>query len=96
MRTLRAGAAYLVWMICAVAALVLAGAALLVGLRVDESHQWWGRVVDAAEVLDLPVVGRGSDLLGGVTEPVLGWGLAALAWLLVGRVLVALIRPRSA
>lgn len=95
----RAVAAHVVWFCCAVTALLLAAAALLVGLRVDEESAA-GLPVRWARAVDLPYVSDGGGLGGGllvdpVHQVVAAWALAAVVWLFVGAVLVRVLRPRN-
>lgn len=93
----RSASAVLVWTVCAGAALVMALATLLVALRVDEASRGFGDLVRLADVLDLGLLERGRGLVGDPSlDVVLPWGLTAATWLLVGRLLVALlVRRRS-
>lgn len=89
------GASVLVWVLSSLAALVMASAALLVSLRVDEGSRGFGDVVRLADVLDLGLLERSRGLVSDpVLDVVLPWGLTALAWLVVGRLLVALLQGR--
>ena len=83
--------AVVVWGLCALAALVMAVAALLVALRVDEESRGFGDVVRLADVLDLGLLERGRGLVSDpVLDVVLPWGITAVLWLVVGRLGVAL------
>lgn len=95
----RSAAARVVWFCCAAVALLLAVAALLVGLRVDEQSRA-GLPVRWAEFVDLPYVSRGAEVLGRVfddpvQQTVGGWALAAMVWLCIGGAMVFLLRPRN-
>lgn len=93
----RSVAARVVWACCATVALLLAVAALLVGLRVDEQSAV-GAPARWAEFVDLPYVARGGSFDGvlatGTAQTIGAWSLAAVAWLLLGALLILLVRPR--
>ena len=93
--------AQLVWLACVIAALFLAVGALLIALgdSVNRSNDLVQFVLDTADKLDLGVF----DLDDGVfsfqgrnaetKDALLNWGLAALTWLIAGRILDRIIRP---
>jgi len=93
--------AQVVWLVCVVAALFLAVGALLIALgdSVNRSNDLVQFVLDTADKLDLGVF----DLDDGVfsfhgknaetKDALLNWGLAAVAWLIAGRILDRIIRP---
>jgi hypothetical protein len=93
--------AQLVWLVCVIAALFLAVGALLIALgdSVNRSNDLVQFVLDTADKLDLGVF----DLDEGVfsfqgknaetKDALLNWGLAAVTWLIAGRILDRIIRP---
>jgi hypothetical protein len=93
--------AQLVWLVCVVAALVLAIGALLIALgdSVNQDNALVTFVLDLADKLDLGVF----DLDDGVfsfsgknaetKDALVNWGLAAIVWLIGGRILDRIIRP---
>jgi hypothetical protein len=93
--------AQLVWLLCVIAALFLAVGALLIALgdSVNRSNDLVQFVLDTADKLDLGVF----DLDEGVfsfqgknaetKDALLKWGLAAVTWLIAGRILDRIIRP---
>jgi uncharacterized membrane protein len=91
--------AQLVWLVCVVAALILAAGALLIALDANTDNALVEFVLDAADRLDLGVFDRENgikDFTGKnaeTKEALLNWGLAALAWLIGGRILDRIIRP---
>jgi uncharacterized membrane protein len=91
--------AQLVWLVCVVAALILAAGALLIALDANTDNALVEFVLDAADRLDLGVFDRENgikDFTGEnaeTKEALLNWGLAALAWLIGGRILDRIIRP---
>lgn len=88
-----------VWIIAAVCALFLAVGALLIALDANQDNALVKLVLDVADVLDLQVFSRdngifefhGSD--AATKNALANWGLAAVAYLVVGRVLERIIRP---
>ena len=82
-----------------VAALILAAGALLIALDANTDNALVEFVLDAADRLDLGVFDRENgikDFTGKnaeTKEALLNWGLAALAWLIGGRILDRIIRP---
>jgi hypothetical protein len=91
-----------VWVVCVVAALFLAGGALCIALKADPDNALVRFILDTADRLDLGVFSRGK---GGVApveghthealtkNALVNWGLAAVVWLVVGRVLEHVISP---
>ena len=95
----RARLAQVVWLVCVLAALVLAVGALLVALRADEGNDLVSFVLAATDTVDLGVFSRDDGLTqfvgkdAGVRNALVNWGIGAIAWLVLGRVLDRLIRP---
>ena len=91
--------AQLVWLVCVIAALILAAGALLIALDANTHNDLVEFVLDTADKLDLGVFDRENgikDFTGKnaeTKEALLNWGLAALAWLIGGRILDRIIRP---
>jgi hypothetical protein len=91
--------AQLVWLVCVLAALVLAIGALLVALKANTDNDLVKWMLDAADKLDLSVFDRDNgikDFTGKnaeIKEALLNWGLAALVWLIGGRIIDRIIRP---
>lgn len=91
----------LIWLICVLAALVLAVAALLIALSANKDNGLVKAVLDLAKVADVNVFSldspikqfHGSDVQ--TKTALLNYGLGALAWLVVGRIVAAVVRPRS-
>ena len=96
---IRVRLAQLVWLVCALAALVLAVGALLIALDANRSNALVDFVLRAADVLDLEVFSRQDGIKqfegqgAQVKNALLNWGLGAIAWLVAGRVLDRIIRP---
>ena len=96
---LRVRIAQLVWLVCVLCALVLALGALLVALNANADNALVQFIKDAASVVDLGVFDRGDGVLkfdgdnASTKNALVNWGLAAIAWLIVGRILDRIIRP---
>ena len=96
---IRAKVAQLLWLVCALAALLLAVGALLVALDANQKNDLVDFVLRAADYVDLGVFsredgikrfrGQGAD----VKNALVNWGLGAIAWLVIGRLLDRIIKP---
>jgi hypothetical protein len=100
---LRTVAAQAFWAVCVLAALVLAVATLCIALRADEGNGLVRFLLETADRLDLGVFSRGTDGVAHFQGPrhgvetknaLVDWGLAAVAWLVAGRIVERLVRPR--
>ena len=98
----RARIAQLVWLacvLCALCALVLAVGALLIALDANTSNALVDWVLRAADYVDVGVFSRQDGIKqfrgegAEVKNALFNWGLAAIAWLVVGRVLERIIKP---
>ena len=93
--------AQLVWLVCVVAALFLAVGALLIALgdSVNRDNDLVKFVLDTADKLDLGVFDLDDGVLqfhgknAETKDALLNWGLAAVTWLIAGRILDRIIRP---
>lgn len=95
----RVRVAQLIWAVCALAAVLLALGALTYALKANAENDAVTFIRDAAGWLDLGIF----DLHNGVKEfsgdsaetknALFNWGLAAVVWLIIGRVLDRIIRP---
>jgi hypothetical protein len=96
---LRARAAHVVWLLAVLCALVLAVGALLIALDANRDNALVKLVLDVADTLDLGVFSRGNGIFtfdGSDAETknaLANWGLGAIAYLVVGRVLERVVRP---
>ena len=96
--------AQLVWILCVLAALVLAIGALCIALKANADNELVKFFVDTADKLDLGVFSRTDGVVhwkGHSHEALtknacVNWGLAAVVWLIVGKLLERIIRPRRA
>ena len=93
--------AQLVWLVCVLAALVLAAGALLIALEdsVNRGNDLVEFVLDAADRIDLGVFDRDNGVFGfdgenaETKDALLNWGIAAVVWLVVGKIVDKVIRP---
>jgi hypothetical protein len=96
---IRATLAQLLWLACALAALVLALGALLIALDANRDNALVGWILDAADFVDLGVFSRVDGIKqfrgdgAGIKNALFNWGLGAIAWLVVGRLLDRIIKP---
>lgn len=96
---IRARVAQLLWLACALAALVLAIGALLVALDANQKNDLVDFVLRAADFVDLGVFSRADGIKqfrgqgADVKNALFNWGLGAIAWLIVGRILDRIIKP---
>ncbi len=93
--------AQLVWLVCVVAALILAAGALLIALddSVNRGNDLVEFVLDAADRLDFGVFDRDSGVFGfdgksaETKDALVNWGIAALVWLIGGKIVDRIVRP---
>jgi hypothetical protein len=93
--------AQLIWLVCVLAALVLAIGALLIALgdSVNRDNELVKFVLDLADKLDFGVFDREDGVFdfdgknAEVKNALVNWGLAAIVWLIGGRILDRIIRP---
>ncbi len=91
--------AQLVWLVFVVCALFLAIGALLVALDANEKNSLVDFVLGGANTIDLGIFSRTNgikDFSGGnaeVKNALVNWGIGAVAYLIVGRILDRIIRP---
>ncbi|MBL0749586.1 hypothetical protein [Nocardioides baculatus] len=96
---IRARLAQLVWLLAALAALVLAIGALLIALDANRSNSLVDFVLRAADFIDLDVFSRKDGIKqfegdgAQVKNALFNWGLGAIAYLVVGRLLDRIIKP---
>jgi uncharacterized membrane protein len=89
----RSRMASLVWLVAVLAALFLAVGALLVALKMNQQNAIVKFVLDVAKAIDLGVfkdyTGKGAATKEALTD----WGIAAVIYLVIGKILDRLIRP---
>lgn len=95
-KAVRTLAARVVWGVCVLFAVILAAAVLLTALEANESNSLVEFVDDTAARVDLGFF----DLTNPIKEfddakqtVLFNYGLAAVAWLVIGRVLDRVVRP---
>lgn len=95
----RSVVAQVVWIAAVVCALFLAVGALLIALDANPDNALVKLVLDVADVLDLDVFSRGNGVFtfdgadAATKNALTNWGLAAVAYLVVGRILERVVRP---
>lgn len=98
-KTVRSYASRVVWVIALIAALALAIGALLIALNANQDNSLVDFVLNAADIADLGLFSRenGIKQFGGedaeIKNALFNWGIGALAWLIVGRIVAGFIRP---
>jgi len=95
----RSRIAQLVWLVFVLCALLLAVGALVVALDANNQNSLVRFVLDGANTVELGIFSRKNGIkeFGGngadVKNALLNWGLGAVAYLVVGRILDRVIRP---
>jgi len=96
---LRTVLAQVVWLVFLAAALFLAVGALLIAVDANKENPLVELVLDVAALVDLGVFDRDNGIMefeepnAETKDALVNWGLGAIAWLVVGRVLERIIRP---
>jgi len=96
---IRARLAQLIWLLAALAALVLAVGALLIALDANRSNSLVDLVLRTADYIDLDIFSRQDGIKqfkgdgAQVKNALFNWGLGAIAYLVVGRLLDRIIKP---
>ena len=91
--------AQVIWLLCVVAALFLAIGALLVALDANVDNNLVSFVLDGADAVDLGVFSVDNGIMKFTGEnaetknALFNWGLGAVVWLVVGKILDRVIRP---
>jgi hypothetical protein len=95
----RTRVAQVVWLLFVLCALFLAVGALLVALKANEGNPLVEFVLDGADAVDLGVFARDNgikEFTGDDAETknaLVNWGIGAVAYLVVGRIVDRIIRP---
>jgi hypothetical protein len=84
--------ARLISLIASIVALILVAGILLVVLKANQSNQVVSAITDAARWLAGPFDGMFSMSKHRV-EVAVNWGIAAVVWFLVGRLLARIVAP---
>ncbi len=98
MDKIRGSLAQLVWIVSALSALLLAMGALLVALEANRSNGAVDFILSGANLVDLDIFSRSDGIKqfrgeGADSKNALfNWGLGAIAWLVVGRLVSKLIK----
>lgn len=92
-RDLRSKIASVVWLAAVVCALFLAVGALLVALKMNPDNAIVGFILDGADKLDLGEFKEFDGKNAAVKSALTNWGIAAVIYLVVGKVLESIIRP---
>ena len=96
---LRTRLAQLIWLAAVVCALFLAVGALLIALDANQDNPLVAFVLDVADVVDLDVFSRDNGIFtfegadAATKSALANWGLGAIAYLVVGRILERIVRP---
>ena len=95
----RSKIATVVWLAAVVCALFLAVGALLIALKANEDNTIVSFVISTAEKLDGPfslqdgIFTFPADEDGRVKSALTNWGIAAVVYLVIGKILDRIIRP---
>jgi hypothetical protein len=95
----RSRIASVVWLVAVVCALFLAVGALLIALKANQDNAIVRFVLDGADTLDLGVFSRKEGIFtlhgssAATKNALVNWGIGAIAYLVVGKVLERIIRP---
>ena len=95
----RTRVAQAVWLLFVLCALLLAVGALLVALKANEGNPLVELVLDGADAVDLGVFSRDNGIKeftgadAATKNALVNWGIGAVAYLVVGRVVDRIIRP---
>jgi hypothetical protein len=91
--------ATVVWLVAVVCALFLAVGALLIALKANENNSIVEFIISGAETLDGPfsltdgIFTFAEDEDGQVKSALTNWGIAAVVYLVIGKILDRIIRP---
>lgn len=94
----RTRVAHLIWLVCALFALLLAVGALMVALDANQKNGLVDFVLRAADSVDMGVFSREDGIKrfrgegADVKSALVNWGLGAIAWLVVGRLLGRIVK----
>ena len=97
--SIRGRLAQVVWLLAVVCALFLAVGALCIALDANRDNGLVKFVLDVADAVDLGVFSRDNGIFtfkgadGDTKEALVNWGLGAIAYLVVGRIVERIIRP---
>ena len=97
-KSIRSTIASVVWLIAVVCALFLAVGALLIALKANQENSVVAFVLSGAELLEGPFGREGgvfefTDENAEVKNALVNWGIAAVVYLVIGKILDRIIRP---
>lgn len=92
-------AAQVLWTVAVIAALFLALGALLVAVKANQDNALVKFVLNVADAVDLGLFDRDNGIKqftghdAATKNALFNWGIGALAWLVVGRIVDRVLRP---
>lgn len=95
----RSRIASLLWLLAVICALFLAIGALMIALKANKDNAIVSFILGGADTLDLGVFSRKQGIFtfngsgAAIKNALVNWGIGAVAYLLVGKVLDRIIRP---
>jgi hypothetical protein len=98
--TSREWAARIIWAVCLIAAIVLALGALLVAVKANTGNPLVELINHLARWASVGLFSRTNGIKhftghnAVVKNALFNWGIGAIIWLIVGRVVSGLVRPR--
>jgi hypothetical protein len=92
-KNVRVKIASAVWLVAVVCALFLAVGALLVALKMNPDNAIVAFILDVADMLDLGEFKEFDGKNAAVKAALTNWGIAAVIYLVIGKVLDRIIRP---
>ena len=92
-RGVRTKIASAVWLVAVVCALFLAVGALMVALKMNPDNAIVAFILDGADLLDLGEFKEFEGKDAAVKSALTNWGIAAVIYLVIGKLLDRLIRP---
>ena len=90
---IRSRIASIVWLVAVVCALFLAVGALMVALGMNQDNAIVAFVLDGARKLDFGTFKDFTGKSAATKEALTNWGIAAVIYLVIGKVLDRIIRP---
>ncbi len=92
-RAVRTHVASLVWLVAVICALFLAVGALMVALKMNQDNAIVAFITDVAHRLDFGEFKKFHGANAEVKAALTNWGIAAVIYLVIGKVLDRIIRP---
>ena len=97
-RSIRTRVAQVLWLLCVVAALFLAVGALCIAFDFNQKNALVEFAINGADAVDLGVFSREDGIKefagdnADTKNALFNWGLGAIAWLVVGRIVERVVR----